>query len=96
MITTKLQGVVLLVLGTSLVAGCGLLKKKQPEPAPSASQVAAVTPPPAPAATAEPEVTVADEAIAAPEDFEDEAFEKVSDKTYKSELASLKTEIEAK
>ena len=100
MTSSKINGFVALTLGVLLFGGCGVLKKKQPEPAASASQVAAPTPPPVappPAAPApEPEVTVADEAIAAPEDFEDEAFEKVSDKTYKSELDSLKKEIEAK
>src|SRR5687767_12386988 len=98
MSSIKFHGVALLALSALLIGGCGLLKKKQPEPAPSASQVALVPPPPAPvpAAPAEPEVTVADEAIAAPEDFEDEAFEKVSDKTYKSELDSLRKDIEAK
>ena len=89
-----------MVVGTSLLTGCGMLKKKQPEPAPSAT-AAAVAPVASPASTPlvpppEPEVAVADEAIAAPEDFEDEAFEKVSDKTYKTELDGLKKEIEAK
>jgi hypothetical protein len=96
MSSSKLNGVVALVLGVLLLGGCGVLKKKQPEPAASATQAAAPTPPPIPTPAPAPEVTVADEAIAAPEDFEDEAFEKVSDKTYKSELDSLKKEIEAK
>ena len=80
-----------------LVSGCGMLKKKQPEPAASATQVVTPLPPPVtptPAPTAE--VTVADDAVATPEDFEDEAFEKVSDKTYKAEFDTLKKEIEAK
>ena len=92
-----------LLAGAFALGGCGMLKKKQPDPAASAAQPVAVTPPPVatpaaptPAAPAEPEVTVADEAIATPEDFEDEAFEKVSDKTYKAELDTLKKEIEAK
>ncbi len=98
MTSSKINGIVALTLGVLLLGGCGVLKKKQPEPAASASQVAAPLPPPVvpPPAAPEAEVTVADEAIAAPEDFEDEAFEKVSDKTYKSELDSLKKEIEAK
>ena len=55
------------------------------------------TPPAAPPAPApEPVVAVADEAVATPEDFEDEAFSKVSDKTYKAELETLKKAIEAK
>ena len=89
-----------MVVGTSLLTGCGMLKKKQAEPAASATAAAvapAATPAPTPLAPPpEPEVAVADEAIAAPEDFEDEAFEKVSDKTYKAELDGLKKEIEAK
>jgi hypothetical protein len=98
MTSFKTHGAVALVVGTSLLTGCGMLKKKQPEPAPSAAAVAPVaTPAPTPLVPPpEPEVTVADEAIAAPEDFEDEAFEKVSDKTYKAELDGLKKEIEAK
>ncbi|HKY41123.1 MAG TPA: hypothetical protein VJN18_34555 [Polyangiaceae bacterium] len=99
MISSKINVVVALTLGVLLIGGCGVLKKKQPEPAASASQAAVPTPPPVtppPAPAPAPEVTVADEAIASPEDFEDEAFEKVSDKTYKSELDALKKEIEAK
>jgi hypothetical protein len=80
--------------GVLLVSGCGMLKKKQPEPAASATQVAAPLPPPV--APTPVEVTVADSAIATPEDFEEEAFEKVSEKTYKAELDTLKKEIEAK
>lgn len=102
MISRKTNAALALVLGSTLLAGCGMLKRKQAEPAPSATVVAQtaapvvapapepVTPPPA----AEP--TVADASIPAPEDFEDEAFEKVSDKTYKAELAALKKDIEAK
>lgn len=97
----KINAFAVLVLGTSLLAGCGILKKKQAEQTPSATTVAAapVAPPvvaPAPVAAPEPTVTVADESVPAPEDFEDEAFEKVSDKTYKDQLAGLKKELEAK
>ena len=96
MISLK-HGLLGLVCGTLALSGCGMLKKKQPEPAASATQIAAPLPPPvAPAPLPTPAVTVADEAVATPEDFEDAAFEKVSDKTYKSELDSLKKEIEAK
>jgi multidrug efflux pump subunit AcrA (membrane-fusion protein) len=99
--SSKLSGVLGWVVVMSLLTGCGILKKKQAEPTPSATvavQTAAptVTPPPVATAPAVVEPTVADESIAAPEDFEDEAFEKVSDKTYKAELDSLKKEIEAK
>jgi PBP1b-binding outer membrane lipoprotein LpoB len=100
MTSTKTHRLATLLLGTLLLAGCGILKKKQ-EPVPSATPVVAAPPPIAtPAAPAvaapEPTVTVADESVPAPEDFEDEAFEKVSDKTYKAELAALKKELEAK
>lgn len=101
MTSTKTHRLAALVLGTLLVAGCGILKKKQPEPVASAAPAAPAPPPLAapvtpPAAVPEPPVTVADESVPAPEDFEDEAFEKVSDKTYKAELAGLKKELEAK
>jgi hypothetical protein len=97
MISVK-QSLLSLACAALLVSGCGMLKKKQPEPAASATQVAAPLPPPVPPAPlpTPAEVTVADEAVATPEDFEDEAFEKVSEKTYKTELDSLKKEIEAK
>ena len=100
MISLKTNGLTALVLATSLLAGCGILKKKS-DPVASATVVeptpAPIVTPAAPAvAVPEPAVTVADESVPAPEDFEDEAFEKVSDKTYKAELASLKKELEAK
>jgi hypothetical protein len=99
MISPKTTRFAALVLGTLLLAGCGILKKKQPEPVASATPVVAppiVTPAVPAVAVPEPPVTVADESVPAPEDFEDEAFEKVSDKTYKAELAGLKKELEAK
>jgi hypothetical protein len=100
MTSTKTQRLAALVLGTLLVAGCGILKKKQPEPVASATPALTAPPVATPATPAvavpEPPVTVADESVPAPEDFEDEAFEKVSDKTYKAELAGLKKELEAK
>lgn len=101
--SSKMNGLLALALGALLVSACGILKKKQPEPAASATQVAAPTPPPVAPPVAppvppavEPEVTVSDAAIATTEDFEDEAFEKVSEKTYKAELESLRKEIAAK
>jgi hypothetical protein len=90
---------VLLALLAPLLA-CGLLKKK-PSPEPSATALAPppVPPPPTtvavPVPVAPPEVKVADEAIPTSEDFEDEAVAKVTDKSYKAELATLKKEIEA-
>jgi hypothetical protein len=101
MISIKTHRFAALVLGTLLIAGCGVLKKKQADPVASAAPAPVAPPPvatPAAPAVAVPEapVTVADESVPAPEDFEDEAFEKVSDKTYKAELAGLKKELEAK
>jgi hypothetical protein len=95
---TKINAFAVLVLGTSLLAGCGILKKKQAEQTPSAATTVAAAPVAAPTTPVVPEatVTVADESVPAPEDFEDEAFETVSDKTYKDQLAGLKKELEAK
>ena len=89
----------LLVIAAPLMSGCGLLKKKQTDAAPSASQAVFQPPPPPvspPVPVPEAVLAVADDAIATPEDFEDEAFAKVTDKTYKAELDSLKKEIDAK
>jgi hypothetical protein len=98
MIALKTNGIAALVLGALLLSGCGVLKKKQPEADASATATPVVAAPTAaPAVVApEPTVAVADESVPAPEDFEDEAFEKISDKTYKAELAGLKKELEAK
>ena len=95
------------VIGTMLaLTGCGILKKKTPEPAPSVVvATAAPTTPPAPVAPPEPAPSVApvaaaepplDEAsIPAPQDFEDEAFTKVTSANFKVELAKLNKEIVA-
>ena len=96
-----------LLLGASVaLGGCKFLKKKAPEEAPSvaaapasaAPVVAAVTPPPAapeaaPVAAAPP---LDETSIPAPQDFEDEAFEKVTPANFKAELARLNKEITAK
>ncbi len=90
-----------ITLGGSV--GCGILKKKQPEPAASAVVASAaptppVAPPPtaeaAPVAAAEPAIDEA--SVPAPQDFEDEAFEKVTSANFKAELARLNKEITAK
>jgi len=77
----------------STLLGCRLLKKKKAQEIEGVGSAAAVT------ASAEPEeppeIRVADEKIPTPEDFEDEAFDKVTDKTYKPELDTLKKELEA-
>jgi hypothetical protein len=102
MISSKTHRFAALVLGTLLIAGCGVLKKKQPDevasaaPTPAAPALPITTPATPAVAVPEPTVAVADESVPAPEDFEDEAFEKVSDKTYKAELAGLKKELETK
>ena len=96
MTSLKAQAALSSALCVLLLAGCGILKKKQPQPEASATAAAVAPPPAAPAVPAEAEVNVADDAIPTPEDFEEEALERVTDKTYKSELATLKKEIEAK
>jgi hypothetical protein len=84
------------------MAGCkGLLKKKDADPAASATAAAATPPAPVasavPAATAEapvPAPVALDEnAVPAPQDFEDEAAEKVTTANFKAELARLQKEI---
>jgi hypothetical protein len=96
----KAYSVLSLIVATGLLSGCGILKKRQTDAAASASQVAlqppAPTPVVAPLPTSEPQIVVADQSVPVPEDFEDEAFEKISDKTYKAELETLKREIAAK
>jgi hypothetical protein len=95
-----------LLLGATIaLGGCKFLKKKAPEEAPSVAAAPAsaapapVAPPPAPevaapVVAAEPPL---DEAtIPAPQDFEDEAFEKVTPANFKAELARLNKEITAK
>jgi hypothetical protein len=86
------------------LGGCqGLLKKKDPEPAPSAT--VAVTAPPAviaplptptavPTPTAAPVAAALDEtAVPAPQDFEDEAFTTVTPANFKAQFATLKAAI---
>lgn len=90
----------LVLLGSTLsLAGCGLLKKKTPEPAasvavtPSAAPTTPlVAPPPEPAPVA-PVVALDEATVPAPQDFEDEAFEKVTTANFKTELARLTKEI---
>lgn len=87
------------LLGTVLLSGCGILKKKAPEGATSATAAAtsaapAYTAPPtetAPVASAQ--VAVDDAAVPAPQDFEDEAFEKVTSANFKAQLADLNKAI---
>jgi hypothetical protein len=82
------------------LAGCGLLKKKTSDAAPSATAVATaapttplVAPPPEPAPVVAALPALDEAAVPAPQDFEDEAFEKVTTANFKTELARLTKEI---
>lgn len=95
----------LLALASSSLGGCKFLKKKAPDDAAPTAAAAPSSVPlqPAPAPAAPPPevapVAVApplDEAtVPAPQDFEDEAFEKVTTANFKAELARLNKEITA-
>ena len=87
------------------LSGCkSLLKKRVPVTAPSDSAPVAVAPPPPPPAPPAPAavesaaaVAAADDAaVPAPEDFEDEAFEKVTPANFKAEFARLQKEVASK
>jgi hypothetical protein len=76
------------------LGGCRFLKKKQDDAAPATSETVAVPTPPPVASTAA-------AAVAAPvleppttEDFEEEAFEKISEENFQEELAKLEKEFE--
>jgi len=86
-----------------LLGGCGLLKKKTPDAGPSATAAAASTAlvaPPAPPAIEAPVIAAApppdDATIPAPQDFEDEAFEKVTAANFKAELTQLTKDVSTK
>jgi len=91
----------LLLLGSlAELGGCkDLLKKKDSEPAPSAAPVAVPsaviaplpTTPEAPATP--PPVALDEKAVPTPQDFEDEAFEKVTAANFKAQFATLKAAI---
>ena len=94
-----------LLLASVSLGGCKFLKKKAPEETaptaaatPSAAPVAVTAPAPTPEAA--PPVAAAyppvdETSVPAPQDFEDEAFEKVTPANFKTELARLKKEISA-
>lgn len=90
-----------LLLGALLLSGCGILKKKAPEGATSATAAATSAAPAytAPAADTAPVATaqaaIDDAAVPAPQDFEDEAFEKVTSANFKAQLADLNKAITA-
>ena len=93
----------LLLVGSLVeLGGCNaLLKKRDPDPAPSAAPVVVTAPPvvaPAPVvpavAEAPPAPAVVDEtAVPTTEDFEDEAFEKVTPANFRAQLVQLKADI---
>lgn len=94
--------VLAVVLASSALGlgGCkDLLKKKDPDTAPSATPVAApsavVLPEPTapPIATAPVAAAVDETAVPTSQDFEDEAFEKVTPANFRAELTQLKTDI---
>jgi hypothetical protein len=87
----------LLLSSLAELGGCkDLLKKKDSEPAPSAAPIA--VPPaviaPLPVPEVPPAAAAVDEkAVPTPQDFEDEAFEKVTAANFKAQFATLKTDI---
>jgi len=93
----------LLVLAGSLLelGGCkNLLKKRDPDAAPSAAPVAVVVPSAtvAPVAPAVPEPApaqpVADEAtVPTSQDFEDDAFAKITPANFRAQFAQIKAEV---
>ena len=95
----------LILCSVAELGGCkALLKKKDPDPAPSALPIAVpsavIAPLPEAAGTAAP---VADapklldeNAVPTPQDFEDEAFEKVTAANFKAQFATLKAAIAKK
>ncbi|MEI9949411.1 MAG: hypothetical protein WDO74_10610 [Pseudomonadota bacterium] len=91
----------LLLSSLAELGGCkDLLKKKDSEPAPSAlpvavpSAVVAPLPVPVPEVPAAPAPVAVDEkAVPTPQDFEDEAFDKVTAANFKAQFATLKTAI---
>jgi hypothetical protein len=96
---------VLLSCVAELGACKALLKKKDPDPAPAASVVVApppavVAPLPTPIASAAPvpeaapvAAAVDESTIPASQDFEDEAFAKVTTANFRAQLATLKVAI---
>lgn len=83
-----------------LLGGCkGMLKKKGEDAAPSASVAvvappAPLAPPPTPTAEPTPPPVALDEAtVPAPQDFEDEAFEKVTPANFRAEFLRLQKEV---
>lgn len=78
--------------------GCkSLLRKRQPAEESASASATAVTPPPPPvvAAPTVPPVPAAPALdVPTPEDFEDQAFEKITPQNFQAEFTRLKKEIE--
>ena len=103
-----LRPVYALLLLSSLteLSGCkDLLKKKDSEPAPSAAPVAVpsaviaplpTTPPVPEVPTIPPALAVDEKAVPTPQDFEDEAFEKVTAANFKAQFATLNAAVAKK
>jgi hypothetical protein len=94
-VNTRLTPVIAFTLIAVFGSGCGLLKKKKTPEATSA--VASVAPAPPPVAT--PAATPAATAAAlvdppAPEDFEEEAFEEITEANFETELTKIEKEEE--
>ena len=90
----------LLLSSLAELGGCkDLLKKKDSEPAPSAVPVAippaVIAPLPTTTGVADARAAAAfdEKAVPTPQDFEDEAFEKVTPANFKAQFATLKTAI---
>jgi hypothetical protein len=107
MTKVSLLRVVLVCAVLSASLGCkSLFKKREPVGAASDSApVAVVPPPPAPVASLAPSaaasgvaeaLVTSDDLIPASEDFEDEAFQKVTSATLKTEILRLQKEIATK
>jgi hypothetical protein len=93
----------LLLSSLAELGGCkDLLKKKDSEPAPSAAPVAipsaviAPLPTTPPVPEAPPAVAVDEKAVPTPQDFEDEAFEKVTAANFKAQFATLSAAVAKK
>ena len=95
------SSLIAVMLVAASLAGCkSLLKKRLPVAADSAPVAAAPPPavPPAPSAVVAPAPSAGsaeEAAVPAPEDFEDEAFDKVTAQNFRSEFARLSQEISA-
>ncbi len=97
-----LYALVLIATVAELGACQSLFKKKDPDAAPSAVPVTSAPPtviapvvpePVASVAPVEAPPAVDEKAVPTPQDFEDEAFEKVTAANFKTQFTTLKTDI---